>query len=254
MSLVPEKRPDKNGNRVTRWVRAFGKPVKEAKIPSPAIQRRRRTENEVMELCGVLQPANIFDSRGLLATNVNLIADNDPELLKRITHAVKTSPFEADFWDHKLGRGTMILPDTEEGRAKLLNSHRNAFVINPLVKRIGDSGGNVLRIRDCGELNRIVTTMLDSTSVEQPSENFVAAVTIIAYLKDLHHDDMFEWGAGPGPGMSYPDVTKDADFIAERLDEVEALLPEFRARKAWTRESMEVLLNSPVRALREGEL
>lgn len=250
--LHAEKRPDKHGNIVTRWVKSFTKSKPATKIPAPK-SGKLYGEIAVMDLCGMLQPMNHYDSRSLIARKAKFIADSDPELFARITKSAQFNAAELDYWEHTLGQGSMLTANSPEEQASLLNSYRSAFIINPLVKRIADSGGDIKHLAGSLELSRVVRTMMKNIDAEQ-SDEMVAAVTMIAYLKDLHNNEMFEWGAGPGPGMSYPDVTKDAEFIASRLDEVEALLPEFRARRAWTRESMELLLNSPVRALSEGEL
>jgi hypothetical protein len=46
----------------------------------------------------------------------------------------------------------------------------------------------------------------------------------------------------------------DIDYIAANLDEVEPLIPELKKRKSFDRETIEMILDFKVTALREGEL
>lgn len=258
-NLIPERRADKRGNIVTRWVRSFKKkPTQSLPAPWPSLAMPDLKGNplraEITRLCHVLQPSELLTPSSLLTSNVAYIAKRDPELLERITVASESDSEERDYWEHRLGRGPNLTNKSRNEQRYTISGLKNAFVIHSVLQRIADSGGDITpsgkdRMGMDAMVNGIILT---DGEITDPPEQLVEAVTLIAYIKGLHTPD--SWDHEDGGYMTFAGISSDAGYIGGRLDEVEAMLPELRARKAFDRATIEALRDSPSQVMRDGEL
>lgn len=258
-NLIPEQRPDKNGNLVTRWVRSFARRDSAKAIPAPVAPARTTVpmtdarERQYKDLSQSLRESMSFGTRSNIEPSVETIARYDPELLDRITEAVKTNPeFEGEFWSEMFGNRHIVSDASPKRLEEMLEKCRAAFAVNPLVKRIAESGGNLSSdVHSAMQIGDVVNSITRG-KVHENFDETIGAVTMIAYVKQLHMDA--SWSATDGGYVSYTDILEEAKYIASRADEVEAILPELLKRKAFDRTTIDALLDAPVRVLMEGAL
>lgn len=269
-NLTPEVRTDKNGNAVIRWIRSFtnkkpaavfptpvitvtASPKSETALTTPVASPKPSSEIEAMELCGLLQPTTHYDGNSRLGINANFIARRDPELLQKITHAVRGNAAESEYWEHKLGRSNIIQNGyTDEVEYNLSECHI-ATAINPLLHIIANIDPRIrMHSAEPHQYRITVSTLMKEGGITNPPEALAQAVTLISYIKGRHTDEA--WIAESGGHVSYRKIAADAKYIAAHLDQVIGLLPELRSRKAHDRGTIEMLLNADVQVLRDGEL
>jgi hypothetical protein len=252
---MPERRPDKHGNVVTRWIRQFTSRASSANIPAPVSaepRRNRLNQNEVDELCTVLQPGVVPPST-LLQNNIEFIADRDPEMLGRIKVAAQSNSVQMDYWEYKLGKGNVMSHGKQGNHERNLDECRIALVVNPVIHDIAYSGGDV-RSGGMGAhaIRQIVSSIMETGEISNPPEELIKAVLLIAYIRGLHTDE--SWGEPDGGFVTYDSIDKDAAYIIDHMEQVEDMLPQLRERKAYDRETIELLMNAPTASLREGML
>lgn len=256
-NLHTEKRPDRNGNIVTRWVRSFGKSTSNARIPAPFNASRKKSpelEAEIKELCGMLQPPEIKQWSDLLENNVSFVAEQDYDLFQRITKSAQFSPHENDYWESTLGLGNPFRKQSREEQQSLLSDMRATLVIVPLLERIAAQGGDVGPTSgpDRFLFENIVRDYMVSGQIVDPSDSLVAAVVMTAYATG--YPDPTGKAKGRSTFLDYASVKDDVEYIASRVEEVEAILPELTERRAGDREMIDRLLNAPAPSLHEGML
>lgn len=257
-NLIPERRADKRGNIVTRWVRSFSqkKPSKSIPAPWPSTAmpdlKGNPLETEIAHLCTVLQPSKAM-SPSSLVSNVSYIAQHDVDLLNRITAAAETSRDECSYWEFRLARGQVLVKKSREDKQYAISNLRNTFAVKSALDRIAASGGDIMpNGTDRMGMDSSVNGILRDGELIDPPEQFVEAVTMIAYIKGTHTPD--SWDEEDGGYLGYSDISDDAGYIGGRLDEIALMLPELRARKAYDRATIEALRDSPAQVLRSGEL
>lgn len=253
--LMPERRPDKNGNVVTRWIRQFAGRGSTASLPAPVAKTPKRSipiQNEIGELCNVLQPG-VIHLNTLLNDNIGFIADRDPEMLGRIKAAVESSPSHMGYWEHKLGRGNVMSNGSQANHERNLDECRVSLAVNPVLDDIARNGGDAsMSGKDPHAFRQIVGRILDDGDISNPPEELVKAVTLIAYIRGLHTDG--SWGDPDAGLVTYKSIEKDAAYIVDHMDQVEDMLPQLREREAYDRDTIEMLMNAPSASLREGML
>jgi hypothetical protein len=253
--LMPERRPDKHGNVVTRWIRQFTSRASSANLPAPLgaePKRNRLNQNEVDELCTILQPGIIHPST-LLKNNIEFIADRDPEMLGRIKTAAQTNTLHMDYWEFKLGKGNVMSHGKQGNHERNLDECRISLAINPVLDDIAHNGGDVsLSGKYPHQFRQIVGGIMDDGDISSPPEDLVKAVLLIAYIRGLHTDE--SWGDPDAGLVTYKSIEQDAAYIVDHMDQVEEMLPQLRERKAYDRETIELLMNAPTASLREGML
>jgi len=256
---MPEQRSDKNGNVVTRWVRSFTKKGATKPIPAPISPARSTVpmtgyrDQQYKELSQQLRESLNFGERSNIQPSLETIARYDPLLLDRITESIEADPaFNLEFWAEMFGNKHIISDADPQRLEYMLEKCYAAFVINPLVQRIADSGWHLGRdVYSAMQIGDVV----DAISRGKITENFdetIGAVTMIAYVKQLHLDA--SWSATDGKYVTYSEILEEAKYIATRAEEVETILPELLKRGVFDRGSIDALLDAPVRVLMEGAL
>jgi hypothetical protein len=184
---------------------------------------------------------------------VAFIAERDPELLKRITEAAEADAEECTYWENRLGGRIAILNQSREDKQFAISVLRNTFAVKSVLNRLAASGGDIKPTgRDRLSMDSTVNGVMRDGDLIDPPEQLVEAVTLIAYIKGLHTPE--SWEQEDGGFITYADISEEAGYIGGHLDEVEAILPELRARKAYDRATIEALRNSPSQVMRDGEL
>lgn len=257
-NLVAEKRPDKNGNVVTRWIRSFTArdtaksipaptaPSVRALRPAPMTEQRKR---QYMDLARTLRANAEFGNINNIAPSLEMIAKYDPDLLDRIEESIHATDSQIDFWTGEMTSQVGLNEEFPEQIKSMLDRHHAAFVINPLIKRIADNGGNITSNLMTASTIGDVVSAITSRKVEDNFDETIAAVTMIVYIKRLHVGGLLA-----ADYATYPRLLEDAKYIATRVDEVERILPELYERKAYDRETIDMLLDAPSPSLMEGLL
>jgi hypothetical protein len=258
-NLIPERRADKRGNIVTRWVRSFNNKDSAKNIPAPVAPVRsivamtESREKQYKDLSEYLRECMSFGTRSNIEPSVETIARYDPELLDRITEVVEDgSEFEGEFWSEMFGNRHIVSDASPKRLEEMLEKCHAAFAVNSLVKRIAGSGGNL----DGDYLSAMqIGDVVNSITRGKVHDNFdatIGAVTMVVYIKQLHLDA--SWSATDNAYVSYSEILEEAKYIASRAEEVEAILPELLKRNAFDRKTIDALLDAPVRVLMEGAL
>lgn len=258
-NLIPEQRPDKNGNLVTRWVRSFTKMVSAKPIPAPVAPARSMVpmtearEKQYKDLSEYFRECLNFGTRSNIEPSMETIARYDPELLDSIAEAVEDDPkFAGEFWAEMFGNRHIIGDASPKRLEEMLEKCHAAFPVNTMVKRIADSGGNIgSDVYSAMQFGDVVNSITRGKIAENFDET-IGAVTMITYVKQLHLGG--SWSAADDEHVTYSEILKEAKYIATRAEEVEAILPELLKRGVFDRESIDALLDAPVRVLMEGAL
>jgi hypothetical protein len=250
-NLVAEKRPDKNGNVVTRWIRSFTNRGSSANIPAPVAvetKRVRANQTEINELCSILQPNETSpDSR--LRMNLEFVADHDPELFDRIAKVSQSSEPERFYWSSMLGGSLDMCRGSRDSQEYDLQSCRTALVVNSLLRSIADGGGDVDMGSDPRMFRIWLGDIMNSSNISHPPEELTKAIALILYIRGMHKGEDYYDGF-----IYYEDIADDASYVVDHLDQVEAMVSELRARKDCDRETIELLMSAPSAALYEGML
>lgn len=263
-NLVADKRPDKNGNLVTRWIRSFGGRNTAMTIPAPAapslpgehklrsVRMTEEREQQYMYVARKLRVTLEFGNRNNIEPSLETVAKYDPDLLDRIEKSVDSSDFDSRYWAEVFGNQAGLSDEFPKHLENMLRRHHASFVVNPLVQRIaasgGGLGGDVFSAMQIGEV-------VDNITRGKPIEDFdetIAAVTMIVYIKKLHIGA--SWSDAENQRVTYSQILEDAKHIATRVDEVERILPELYQRGVYDRETIDILLGAPSPSLMDGLL
>lgn len=258
-NLIPEQRPDKNGNLVTRWVRSFGKKRSPKPIPAPpsspslgALPSDR--EKQYKDLSKVIQDALQFGSMDNIEVSVETIARYDPQLLDRMTESIAAdTEFQSMYWSEMLGNKHFNIDANPDRLEDTLEKFRATFAVNSMLDRIADRSGNTKN--DVYDALSMGDTVHAITRGKVPDKDFdatISAVTAVVCIKQLTLD--FSVTTVHGGPMKYSDVWNEAKYIVSRAHEVGDILPELVKRGTFDRGTIDALLAAPTSTLREGSL
>lgn len=265
-NLVAEKRPDKHGNLVTRWIRSFTGRDTAKDIPAPAlpdatklrpVPMTKARKQQYKDLANLLRENIEFGMVSAIEKQLKTIAEYDPYLLDRITESTHEHVSEREFWAKTLATRAVLSGEYQKHLKQTLDKYHAAFVVNPLVKRIADNGGsiggNVFSAINIGDtVNNITRGEVTRSDVDEGFEATITAVAMIVYLKNLHVDT--PWDDEENRKTTNAQILESAKYIATRVDEVERILPELYQRGTYDRETIDILLNAPAPSLMEGLL
>lgn len=249
-NLIPEKRADKRGNLVTRWVRMFGGSNDSAKdLPSPGMgvaKSSRKFSPEQQKL--LLDKLAIrSDLAGSLKKNIGYIADKDPALLERISSAVyEGDETDLSFWADKIHGGQSLEYTTDP--ASRLKSMSEALVVFPLMREVAAGGGMDIESNEPHDVIYAVHETMKTSRIKNPNEETIAAVAAVIYVTSA-----YVW-RGEVTTPEYKGIRKDVEYVRDNIEDMGRILPELHKRKTMDRDVIQTLLNSPTQALSEGEL
>lgn len=249
-NLIPEKRADKSGNLVTRWVKMFGGSNDSAKgIPSPAMATRKTSHKLSPEQQSALTEKL---SRGrkidpTLVANVSYLANKDPELLGRINDAVNEGDdVDAVFWESKIGSDHLVAYVTDP--ASEVRELRESLTVFPLLREIAASGGMAIESHDPYDLIYTVHETMNTARVRGDYEETITAVAAVIYVKKA-----YVW-KNDITTPEYKDIRSDVECVKDHLEGIGRILPELQKRNTLDRDIIETLLSNPAQVLSEGEL
>lgn len=256
-NLIPERRADKRGNIVTRWVRSFSQKHALKDIPAPAaytpylssITLSPEREQEVKQLCDSLKTGIMPSNFGHLTENVEAIAKCDPELLEQIAEAVNADETDLVFWSERMRQG-YDLRDYDQMRLEYVLCKNNAsFSIKKALNDIADHGGDT----KAHPYNRTsYEAVIDVITRGEFPEEVLPALTLAVYIKGVNED--CTWSSTDQKIIDPASVLKEANFIAGYADKMDILIPELLARRTCDSETVERLMGNPAQTLMEGEL
>lgn len=254
-NLHAEKRPDKRGNIVTRWVKSFsaGANVFKKPIPAPAWSDKERDAFYKMDQTMVRFFPYADDRRGQhLHKNIKFLTENAPEMLDRISH-VDASIYTYSHWKECI-KHTKMHADTPAEHDEVLEHCRRKEALLPFINRLTDlTPDNEWRH---GPNLRKFSAGVADLSDDMPADEWDSkheALTIACFLKSDHNgvdpddEDKVDWG-------SYADMSETVDYIQANREEVDEMLPELFQRGFIDFELLKAMVESPSEALREGEL
>lgn len=256
-SLIPERRADKRGNIVTRWVRSFGQKNMTKRIPAPvapplhlsSVTLSPELQKKVSVLCESLKTGVLPSGFGHLPENVEVIAKCDPELLDRIAEAVKADDADLVFWSEQMRQG-YDLRDYDQPRLEyVLGKYHASFTIKEALNNIADHGGNTrahLYSRTSYE------AIIDVITHGEFPEEVLPALTLAIYIKGVNED--CTWSSTDKKSIDPASVLKEANFIAGYSDKMDILIPELLKRRVCDSETVARLMENPAQALMEGDL
>jgi hypothetical protein len=249
-NLIPEKRADKRGNLVTRWVRMFGGSNDSAKdLPSPGMgvtkSSRKFSPEQQTALIDKFATGSKIDER--LKENIKYIASKDPALLERISSAVhEGDDTDLDFWSRKMNGGHLLEFTTDP--ASRLKGLNESLVVFPLMRQIASGGGMDIDSNEPHDVIYTVRETMETSRIRNPSEETVAAVAAVVYATNA-----YVW-RGEVTTPEYKDIRKDVEYVRDNIEDMGRILPELHRRNTLDRDVIATLLSSPTQALSEGEL
>jgi len=274
---IPEARPDKNGNVITRWIRSINKKRYRTAILSPVIEDEDDMhdnsapshEPEIIELFGLFHPKNDYNPEGSLAQRIRIIAAKDLTLTRRITEAIRNSPDEREYWLDKfhlsknlryvyVNESRSVIDYDPESLERELQEYRIALSVNAVLRTVGHNCNTPIGINPTSKepvhllYQEAVALVMGNVPAEKPLEDLTKAITMIIYIRGLEGPNgqfPLDWYAS-----THTSISADAAYIADHVEKVMELLPELHARKTHDWTVIDMLLNHDAQALREGEL
>jgi hypothetical protein len=248
-NLIPEKRADKRGNLVTRWVRMFGGSNDSAKdLPSPAISKktsRKLSPEQQSALIEKLSTGSKDDTT--LAANVSYLADKDPELLGLINSAVNEGDdIDAKFWSSNVGRDQLVAYVSDP--ASKVRELRESLSVFPLMREIAAGGGMDIESNEPYDVIYTVHETMKTARIRGDYEETIVAVAAVVYVKKA-----YVW-KNDITTPEYKDIRDDVEYVKDHIENVGRILPELQKRNTLDRDIVESLLSNPAQALSEGEL
>lgn len=255
--LIPERRADKRGNIVTRWVRSFSKQGSAKTIPAPLVSTSHLSSIAlspdrkalVDKLCDSLKTGVMPRDFRHLAENVEVIAKSDPELFDRIAKSVDSHDADLLFWSERMRQG-YDLRDYDQLRLEyVLRKNHASFTIKDALNRIADHGGET----KAHQHNRVsYEEIIDVITHGEFPEEVILPLTLAIYLKGANED--CTWSSTEQKSIDPASVLKEAQFIADYADKMDILIPELLARRTCDSETVKRLMKNPATALMEGSL
>jgi hypothetical protein len=260
-NLIPESRTDKNGITSTRWVKPDLSPnLVSAAIPMPIASMEKPIDltYEVLVIRGLLQAKNdTVHTDRMIGDNLRYIAERDTGLLNQIK-IVASENEPASFIVRNLIKkdgfyevnSPVSVRDPHFNPEEAMQDIGTALHLIPLCSRLeARLGFDEFELGTEGHmLIQSVTRTLKRENVTGLSAERTLALAMVAYVRDT-----IDFGEGDDE-ISYIEIENEIDYIVGHLDEVESLLPELHARKAYDQETIESLLNAPAQAIRNGLL
>lgn len=260
-NLIPESRTDKNGITSTRWVKpypSFNFSGSAIPMPIASVQEPVDLTYEVLIIRELLQSENdTFHTSRMIGDNLRYIGDRDVELLMRIKAVASGNPL-ASFMLRNLVKkdgfyatnSPMSVRDPNFAPEQGMKEIDTALHIIPLCSRLETRlGFDEFEFGAEGYmLIQSVTRTLKREDVTGLSAERTLALAMVTYVRDS-----IDFGEGDDE-ISYTGVENEIDYIVDHLDEVESLLTELYARKAYDQETIESLLSAPAQAIRSGLL
>lgn len=256
-NLIPERRADKRGNIVTRWVRSFSKQGAGKTIPAPlastsylsstALSHENRTL--VNNLCDSLKTGVMPRDFGYLTENVEVIAKSDPELVERIAKSVDADDADLVFWSERLRQG-YDLRDYDQPRMEyVLRKNHASFAIKEALNRIAGHGGDT----KAHLYNQVsYEAIIDVITHGEFPEEVILPLTLAVYIKGVNED--CTWSSTDQKIIDPASVLEEAQFMAGYADKMDVLVPELLARRTCDSETVNRLMTNPATALMEGSL
>lgn len=249
-NLIPEKRADKRGNIVTRWVKSFtGGNDSAKKIPSPgsSVTRSSRKVSSEQRAALIEKFSGVYVDGYGLHKNVDYIADKDPALFDRISSAVyEGDSIDRQFWANAI-HGGMSIEYGNDPEARL-RSMREAVAVFPMLRDIATNGGMDIDSNQPYDVIYAVHEVMNSSKIRNPDEETIAAVAASIYLSDS-----YVW-MGEVKTPDYKTIRHEVERLKDKVEDIGRILPELKRRNTLDHDVIESLLSSPSQALNEGEL
>lgn len=259
-NLTPEKRPDRNGNVVTRWVRSFNKFTPVEPLPAPPSPVSRKTEKvnaarTKLVASGIYSTSNASRAGDYSELNLRLLLNYSPELFEAVMESVDLRGSEKYCWQQLIMR-TQNQPGTS--RDQFLLPYRCSLIGYPMMNRIAEIDPRFYPMRNgiqdsmmrMDGLMRVVLQPVSETGTEISDET-IEAVAMFVYVGGLYDNPKrIEYV----DNLFYADNERDIEYLASRIEEARDILPLLSERKTVSREVVESLLDNPSPALREGAL
>jgi hypothetical protein len=249
-NLIPEKRADKRGNLVTRWVKMFGGSNDSAKdLPSPgmAVTKPSRKFSPEQQASLIAKFEARYNPDSSTNENIKYIADKDPVLIEQISNAVHGGDnVDLGFWASMVRNGSRIeyMPEPADHLKKM----RESLVVFPLMRQIAARGGMDIESNEPHDVVYTVHETMKTSKIRKPDEETVAAVAAVVYGTRA-----YIWN-GEITTPEYKNIRNDVEYVKDRLEDMVHILPDLRRRNTMDRGVIESLLSSPTQAMREGEL
>jgi hypothetical protein len=259
-NLTPEKRPDRNGNLVTRWVSSFSRTTAAQPLPAPPAPVSRRTEKvdaarAKLVASGIYSTSNASRAGDLSDLNLRLLLDYSPELFEEVMESVTLGGGEKYCWQQLIMRSRKQ-PGTS--RDQFLLPYRCSLIGYPMMHRMSEIDPQFVPMRNGMEdsmlrMDGLMRTVLQPVSETGTtiSDETIEAVAMFVYLGGLYDTPKRIEYEG---NSSYADNERDIEYLASRIEEVRGILPLLAERKTISREVVESLLDAPSTSLRDGIL
>lgn len=247
----------KTGNAVTRWIRSLGKKRFHTNISSPVNELERHThtlsgKQADMELWRIFHSTQDYVEDSCLATNIRVISHTDPVLLQRIIQSVRDEGFERGYWKDRLHHSEDLNHNSPAKLEEELSAFRTSLDVNVMLRHVANHG-IIIDWQSPRLYQATVSVLLNDGNVKTPSSELVQALALIAYIKA--QPNAVPWKQGPNKTSDiYNSLAADASYIVDHLEQVTLLLPDLISRCTHDWSIIDMLLNSNVQALREGEL
>jgi hypothetical protein len=252
-NLIPERRTDKRGNVVTRWVKSLTDQKLRKPVPAPVFSLVDHVKLEAIEtFMTQLFPYKDERHGKDLRPNVEFLRENVPYLVARITDG-DVSVEELGYWRGYL-QGQKLNAHTPEEYDEVVERYRRKQELLPVVARLTNTiednkwiGTAYLR-KFVGAAERL--------SEQMPAEEWDSkfeALTTACFLTESH---VGEWKEKEVElkGLTYADMSSKVEYILSHREEVDEVMPELLKRGSCDLQIIKDMAESPARAIMEGEL
>lgn len=252
-SLIPEQRPDKNGNIVTRWVKSLTGQKPRKLLPAPVSAPVDLLKLEAIETLMTQFFPYIEDRHGKdLRPNVEFMLENLPYLVDRIADG-EVSVNEVSYWRSILQR-EKLHAGTPEEHDDVVERYRRKRELIPVVERL-TKGIDENGWRGAPYLRKFIGAV-ERVSEQMPAEEWDSkfeALTTACFLTENH---VGEWTETEVElyDLSYADLSSKVDYILVNREQVNEVLPELLKRGSCDFQIIKDMAESPAKAIMEGEL
>lgn len=252
-NLIPERRADKRGNIVTRWVRSFAAEKLRKSVPAPVFTPEERARLEANDMTMTRLFPYSEDRRGKdLRPNIAFLQENLPELMEKITDSDITIG-ELGYWRNAF-QGEKLHAQTPEEHDDVVERCRRKQKMIPVVVRLtGRIEGDNQRVAPY--LSKFVGAV-ERISGQMPAEEWDSkfeAITTACFLTESHLAD-WEYQEVELEGLTYADLEDKVEYILENGEQVSEILPELLKRGSCDLQIIKGMAESPAKAIMEGEL
>lgn len=246
-NLIPERRTDKRGNVVTRWVKSLTDTKHRKPVPPPVFSPEYEANEELMTR---LFPY-VDDRRGKdLRPNVAFLRENLPDMVDRITD---NSVEALGYWRECL-QGEKLYASSPEEYDDVVERYRRREKLVPVVERLTNT------LEDHKWLGtaylRKFIGAVEQVSDQMPAEEWDSkfeALTTACFLTENHVEEWTEKEVELYD-LSYADLSSKVDYILGNRKQVDEALPELLKRGTCDLQIIKHMAESPARAIIEGEL